>query len=248
MDEVGVVADGPRGLSQMERVVNTFVAPTATFKDILRSSSWWLPFVLMAAAALCVTVAIQHQVGWRQVAETQSQMNPGLQSQMASLTPAQQAARMHGMVLGYQITAYASPVLVLAFSALAALLLWLTFNFGLGARAKYGQILCLWMYCSLPHLLVDLVTVVRLCFGGSPESFDLKQPVGTNLGYYFADASPWLRTLLGSFDAVGIWALVLLVMGGAIVAKVKWGQAAAVVVGWWLLIVLVGVAATAAFS
>jgi hypothetical protein len=80
------------------------------------------------------------------------------------------------------------------------------------------------------------------------EGFDLKQPVGTNLGYYFSDASPWLRTLLGSFDVVGIWALVLLVIGGAIVAKVKWGQAAAVVVGWWLLIVLIGVAATAAFS
>ena len=156
MDEVEVVADGPRGLSQMERVVNTFVAPTATFKDILRSSSWWLPFVLMALATLGVTVAIQHKVGWRQVVETQIQMSPNQQSQLASLTPAQQAMQMHGMVLGYQITSYASPVLVLAFSALAALLLWVTFNFGLGARAKYGQIFCLWMYCSLPHLLAVL--------------------------------------------------------------------------------------------
>ena len=104
------------------------------------------------------------------------------------------------------------------------------------------------MYCSLPHLLVDLVTVVRLCFGGNAESFDLKMPAGTSLGYYFPDASPWLRTLLNSLDLAAIWALVLLVIGGAIVAKVKKSQAAAVVVGWWLLIVLVGVAATAAFS
>ena len=248
MDEVGVVVDGPRGLSQMERVVDTFIAPTAAFKDILRSTSWWLPFVLMALATLGVTVAIQHQVGWQQVVETQIQMSPSQQSQLASLTPAQQAKQMHGMVLGYQITSYMYPLLVLAFSALAALLLWVSFNFGLGARAKYGQIFCLWMYSSLPHLLAALIAVLRLCFGGSAESFDLKYPAGTNLGYYFADASPWLRTLLGSFDVVGIWALVLLVMGGAIVAKVKWGQAAAVVVGWWLLIVLVSVAAAAAFS
>ena len=248
MDEVGVVVDGPRGLSQMERVVDTFIAPTAAFKDILRSTSWWLPFVLMAVASLAVTVAIQHQVGWQQVVETQIQMSPSQQSQLASLTPAQQAKQMHGMVLGYQISSYAYPLLMLAFSALAALLLWATFNFVLGARAKYGQIFCLWMYCSLPHLLSALLAVVRLCFRGNVEGFDLKQPVGTNLGYYFTDASPWLRTLLGSFDAVGIWSLVLLVMGGAIVAKVKWGQAAAVVVGWWLLIVLIGVAATAAFS
>jgi hypothetical protein len=89
---------------------------------------------------------------------------------------------------------------------------------------------------------------LRLCFGGSAEGFDLKTPAGTSLGYYFPDATPWLHTLLNSLDAVAIWALVLLAIGGAIVAKVKRGQAAAVVVGWWLLIVLVGVAVTAAFS
>jgi len=248
MDEVGVVVEGPRGLSQIERVVNTLVAPTATFKDILRSTSWWLPFVLMALSALGVAAAIQRQVGWDQVVETQIHMNPSMQSQLASLTPEAQTQRMHVMALSYQYSEYASPLLVLAFSALAALLLWVSFNFGLGARTTYGQMLCLWMYCSLPSLLVSLVTILRLCFGGSAESFDLKQPAGTSIGYYFPDASPWLRTLLGSFDVVGIWTLVLLVIGSTIVAKVKWGQAAAVVVGWWLLIVLVGVAAAAAFS
>jgi hypothetical protein len=248
MDEVGVGGNEQRGLSQVARVVNTFVAPTATFQDILRSTSWWLPFVLLSLSALGVAFTIQRQVGWQQVVQTQMQMNPSQQSQMASLTPAQQASQMHGMVLGYQISAFASPLLVLAMSALAALLLWATFNFGLGARTTYGQIFCLWLYCSLPHLLVDMVTVLRLWLGGSAESFDLKMPAGTSLGYYFPDVSPWLRTLLTSLDAVAIWGLVLLVIGGAIVAKVKRGQAAAVVVGWWLLIVLVGVAATAAFS
>jgi hypothetical protein len=248
MDEVGVGGNEQRGLSQVARVVNTFVAPTATFQDILRSTSWWLPFVLLSLSALGVAFTIQRQVGWQQVVQTLMQMNPSQQSQMASLTPAQQASQMHGMVLGYQISAFASPLLVLAMSALAALLLWATFNFGLGARTTYGQIFCLWLYCSLPHLLVDMVTVLRLWLGGSAESFDLKMPAGTSLGYYFPDVSPWLRTLLTSLDAVAIWGLVLLVIGGAIVAKVKRGQAAAVVVGWWLLIVLVGVAATAAFS
>ena len=33
-------------LSQMERVVDTFVAPTKTFADIRRNASWWLPFLL----------------------------------------------------------------------------------------------------------------------------------------------------------------------------------------------------------
>jgi hypothetical protein len=248
MEEVEVVGNEQRGLSQVERVVNTFVAPSATFHDILRSTSWWLPFVLLALSGLGVAFTVQHQVGWQQVVETQIQINPSQQSQMVSMTPAQQAKQIRVMALSYQYSAYASPLLVLAMSALAALLFWATFNFGLGARTSYGQIFCLWMYCSLPHLLVDLVTVVRLCFGGSAESFDLKMPAGTSVGYYFPDVSPWLRMLLSSFDVAAIWALVLLVIGGAIVAKVRWGQAAAVVVGWWLLIVLVSVSATAAFS
>ena len=201
MDEVGVVMDGASGLNQIERVVNTFVAPTATFKDILRSTSWWLPFVLMAVASLAVTVAIQHQVGWQQVVETQIQMSPSQQSQLASLTPAQQAKQMHGMVLGYQISSYAYPLLMLAFSALAALLLWATFNFVLGARAKYGQMLCLWMYCSLPHLLSALLTVVRLCFSGNVEGFDLKQPVGATS----AITSPMRRRGCGRCWALSTW-------------------------------------------
>lgn len=248
MDDGVGVSDGLKGLSQTERVVNTFVAPATTFKDILRSTSWWLPFVLMTLAAVAVTVSIERKVGWEQVVETQVHMSPSQQSQISSLTPDQQAIQMHRMSIGYRYVSYASPLIVLAFSALAALVLWASFNFGLGARTTYGQIFCLWMYCSLPRLLASLITVVMLYFGGSPESFNLKEPVGTNIGYYMPDASPWLRSLFSFADVIGIWVLVLLILGAAIVAKVKVGQAAAVVVGWWLLIVLVSVAGTAAFS
>ena len=41
------VMESGKPLSQVERVVDTFVAPTATFTDILRSTSWWLPFLLL---------------------------------------------------------------------------------------------------------------------------------------------------------------------------------------------------------
>ena len=69
---------GRGGLSQLERVVNTFVAPAATFRDILRSTSWWLPFVLIVlfSTASTYTVAIQHNVGFSRVAETQIRMTP----------------------------------------------------------------------------------------------------------------------------------------------------------------------------
>ena len=34
-------------LSQVERVVDTFIEPSKTFADIKRNRSWWLPFLIL---------------------------------------------------------------------------------------------------------------------------------------------------------------------------------------------------------
>lgn len=242
-----IVTDGV-GLSQVQRVVDTFVAPTKTFTDILRNRSWWLPFLLTVVVSLGVTFTIGQQVGWERVVENQIQASPKQQDALASLTPQQRAGRLRGMAIGYRYTSFGFPVLVLLFSAIAALGLWATFNFGLGARTTFGEMFCLWMYCALPKLLIGLLTILTLCFGGNAEAFDLKNPVGTNLGYYFPDAGAGLKAALGFFDVVGIWVLVLLILGTAIVAKVSRGKAAAVIIGWWVLILIISVTTTAAFS
>jgi hypothetical protein len=89
-----------------------------------------------------------------------------------------------------------------------------------------------------------VLTIVTLLFGGSADTYDVRNPVGTNLAYYMPDAGPAVKAALSFFDVIGLWQLVLLVIGMAIVAKVSRGKAAAVVVGWWLigLIVSVGIA------
>jgi hypothetical protein len=250
MSDGVVVADGTKdvGLSQVERVVDTFVAPSKTFSDIRRSRSWWLPFLLAVVVSLGVTATVEHQVGWERVVENQIQNSPKQQEALANLTPEQHAARMHGMVAGYRYTSYAFPILILLVAAIATLGLWATFNLGLGARATYGEMFCLWMYCTLPKLIGGLLTILILFVGGSPESFDLKNPVGTNLGYYFPDAGAGLKSALSFLDVFSIWQLVLLVMGGAIVARVSRGKAAAVVVGWWVLILIISATSAAIFS
>ncbi len=52
-----------QGLSQVERVVDTFIAPSKTFTDILRSTSWWLPFLLAVVVSIGVTFAIDKSGG-----------------------------------------------------------------------------------------------------------------------------------------------------------------------------------------
>ena len=238
------VVEQGTGLSEVERVVDVFVAPSKTFTDILRSALWWLPFVVMVLLGLITTVVVDRQVGFARVAENQIHQSPKQEDAFNSLTPEQKTARLQGMAKGYKFSSYASFVFVLIFVAIGALLYWASFNFGLGARTTYGQMFAVWMYASLPRLITGVLAIVLLMAGVNTDSYNLQNPVGTNLAYYMPDAAPWLRTVLSFFDVIGLWVLVLLVIGTAIVAKVQRGKAAIVVIGWWLfgLIVMTGIA------
>ncbi|WP_263367241.1 YIP1 family protein [Edaphobacter bradus] len=245
-DSVDVAVDGQgAGLSQVERVVDTFVAPNKTFTDILRSASWWLPFVLMVVVTLAMAFVIDRQVGFERAAENQIHQSPKQEESFSTLTEAQKAQqlRVAGAVTRY--TTYLSFVIILIFVAAAALLYWASVNFGFGARTTYGQMFAVCMYAGLPRLLIGLLSIVTLLLGGSAESFDLRNPVGTNLAYYMPDAAPWLKVFLSFFDIIGLWQLALLIVGTAIVAKISRGKAATVIVGWWLvgMVVLVGITA-----
>lgn len=235
---------GAAGLSEVERVVDVFVAPSKTFTDILRSSKWWLPFVLMVIVTAASAFVVERQVGFDRVVENQIHQNPKQEDQLSNLTPEQRAARVHGMSIGYRYTTYCAFLFILIFVAIAALFYWATFNFGLGARTTYGQMFAVWMYAGLPKLFVGLLTIVTLLLGANVDAYDLKNPVGTNLAYFMPDASPVIKAILSFFDIVGIWSLILLIIGTSIVAKVSRGKAAAVVVGWWVfgLVLSVGIA------
>src|SRR5258708_40239943 len=85
------VEDGTRGLSELERVVDTFVAPTKTFQDILRSTSWWLPFVLLGASTIGTAFMVDRKVGFGQAYRNQEHASTKLQDRMASRPPEQRA-------------------------------------------------------------------------------------------------------------------------------------------------------------
>jgi len=239
-DEV-VVVEPVAGLSQVERVVDTFFAPSKTFTDILRSANWIVPFVLLVIMATASTLVVSKQVGFDRVSENQIAGNPKAQEAMAELTPEARAQRIKISASITKGVSYAFPVFILIFGLIISLVLWASFNFGLGAQTKFNQVLAVWMYASLPKLLVSVIMILTLSFGSNQESYDLNYPAGTNLGYYLTDSAKWLRALLSWFDLLGLWSLLLLVIGMAIIAKKSITQSAAVVVGWWILALLVTV-------
>lgn len=233
-------------LSEGQRVVDTFVAPSKTFTDLLRSSAWWGPLVILILMSIVFSFAVQQKVGWEKVFENNIHQSPK-QEERFSQMPSDQSASAKSIAAKITAgTSYAYWIIVLIFTAISALLVWATVNFGFGGKATYGQVYAVSMYAGLVMNLKYILATIALFAGLAPDSFLLQNPVGTNIGFYLSsDAPRWLVALTTHIDVFEIWSLILSVIGLAIVAKVKRGTAAIAVVGWWLLIVLIltGVAA-----
>jgi len=236
------------GLSQWQRVANTFTAPSKTFEDIKRGNrSWWLPFVILIVAGYIFFAAVTLKVGWAQVAENAIHLNPKSEERMAQSTPAQRDMTIKITQYSIEGAFAASPILVLIFGAVIALVLWGTINFVFGGKASFGSLLSVWMFAALPGIIKSLLGAIVLFAGAAPESFNLNNFAPTSLGAFLnpLETNAALYKLASALDVTTIWYLVLLGMGTAIVAGVKRSSGYIAVFGWWAIIVLCGVGWTA---
>src|SRR5580698_7590432 len=86
-------AAGAAPLTQMQRITNTFAAPSKTFEDIKRGNkSWWLPLIIMALSGYLLFAAVSQKIGLQQVVDNQIRMSPKSEERLAQLTPEQRAA------------------------------------------------------------------------------------------------------------------------------------------------------------
>ncbi|HEY0797332.1 MAG TPA: YIP1 family protein [Acidisarcina sp.] len=243
------VALATEPLSQGQRVIYTFTAPSRTFTDIIRDRSWWLPFLLTLIVSYVFIFAMVQKVGWEKLTASGMKQNAAQAERVNNMPADQKAVAMRqammftkGITLGY-------PVVALLMVAIISLGLWGTINFIFGGKATYGEIFAVWMYASLPLMVKGLLGAASLFAGLDSEAFNIQNPVGTNIGYYLPpDSAKWLLSLGSWFDVITIWHLVLGSIGIAIVARVKRSSGYMAVFGWWLLIMVISVGIAAATS
>jgi hypothetical protein len=255
MSEIGfhTAGEAPSGLSQWQRVANTFTAPSKTFEDIKRGNrSWWMPLIIMALVSYIFFAAVFVKIGMQKVVDNQIKLDPKTEERMAKATPEQ---REMGTKISMYITEgvfIANPALMLAGVALLSLGLWGTINFVFGGKAAYGSILAVWMFSTLPTIVKTLLGIVVIFAGAEPDTFNIKNFAPTNVAAFVypnpVEANKALYALASSLDAVTIWTLVLLAIGTATVAGVKRNSGYIAVFGWWAIFVLFSVGITAAFS
>jgi len=236
-------------LSEGQRLIDVFFAPSKTFADLRRSASWWAPFLITAIVSLLFVYTVDQKVGFRKVAKNQIQSQPKQAERFENMPADQREKAMQTQVKATKIFSYCFFVFIPIWYALVSAVLLVTLKFGFSADVKFKTLFALTNYSGLVGLLKSVLAIVSLLAGVSSDGFTFQNPVATNPGYFVDRAAhPALASFLTSFDIFVIWTLVLAAIGITCISKVKKGTAFAVVFGWFGVVVLVGVAFAAAFS
>ncbi len=237
-------------LSPLACTTGVFHRPTRVFESVARRPSWWLPFLLSVIVMYGFYFAVTTKVGWHQVYQNNLRLAPKQAQQMEQLSPEQRANSEKIAVSFTQGAWLGMPVLALLITAIEAAVLLGTMNFVFGGRASFWRIYAVTWYAGLPGLIKFLLAILALFVGLDPESFQINNPAGTNLGYYLSptDTPKAFYTLATQVDAITIWTLVLIGIGVSVVAGTKRSSGLIAVFGWWILIVLIGVGGAVALS
>ena len=224
------------GLTQWQRVTNTFTAPSKTFGDIKRGNkSWWMPFLITILFSYVLFAAITVKVGWQQVAENNISLSPKQEARMDQLAPAQRANAMRIAGVFTQVIMASSPLVILIVASVVSLILWGTINFVFGGKASFPEIFAVNLYSTLPNIISPILGTIALFAGLAPESFNINNVAGTNVAYYLSiqDTNKALYAFASQFDIISIWVAILLSIGIARVAGKNKSAGYITVFGWW---------------
>ena len=181
----------PAPLSEVQRLVDTFIAPSKTFIDLRRSASWWAPFLLLAVVWLAFVYVVDQKIGFRKITENQIEMVPKAAAQFEKMSPAERNQQIEGRTKGSRYFAYGKSVLRLGWFAVIAAVLMATFKFGAGADLSFKTSFAIVVYASLPMVIKLLLGIAALLAGVSPDVYSPDNPIASNPAYFMNPADPY---------------------------------------------------------
>src|SRR5260370_36950444 len=81
----GSTAEATPTLSEGERLINVFIAPSKTFTDLKRKASWFVPWLLLAVVSYAVIVVGVHKGGFWYATENQIRFEIKCQGRVAPM-------------------------------------------------------------------------------------------------------------------------------------------------------------------
>jgi len=202
-------------ISPFGRVIGMFFSPKATFEDIARKPSWIAPVAVILVLSIVGVVALNSHFDWRGYISQQIEKSP----RAASLSADQKQQQIEGGAKFAPIMAYVFgipvPVLMLL---VIALVYWGAYNLMAGTGVNFAQSFAIIAHAWVPISIVGSFIFLLVLFIKPVGTFDLDNPVATNLAVILPDdASKWLQGLCKNIDLFEIWKLILIGMGFAAV-------------------------------
>jgi len=235
-------------LTEVERVVDTFVAPSKTFTDIKHNASWWVPFLVIAAFWCGLAFVADAKIGLDTEVNNELQLTPKQADRLEKLSPEDRSAQLNARVKGTRVFwRYLAPIFALVMAAVTAGLMLGTFNFGFGARLRFNQCMANYMYSSLP-LIIKVSIAILVFFLGAGEGFTFGNPVASNLGALVPIDLHFVHFLASAVDVFTIWSLILAGIGYSCLTGIKRSTCLTVIFVWWAVITVAISGVTALFA
>lgn len=228
-------------LSEGARVIDAFFAPTKTFRDINRSASWWLPFLLIVIVSYGFVFTVDKKVGFENIVEHQVRTSKRA-DQFDQLSAEQQQKQLEFATKIARYFSYGTPAVSLVLFLIMALVLMGSYSFGAGAQVSFSKSMAVVVYSNLVGTVKSLLAIIALLAGANTENFNAQNPAATNLGFLIDPLQHKVLYALGSsVDIITFWVLAMLAVGFTYICKVKKGVSFAIILGWWVLVTLIGV-------
>ncbi len=241
------------GLSEPQRLMNVFIAPSKTFEDLKRNPSWWVPWAISAVFTLVFAIVAVQKIDMRQFAQQQIDKSPMAQRQMEQLTPEQRAQNLAIRATITKVFFYAAPAVALIIGLIAAAVLMALYNFVLGAEVSFSRAMAVVFYAGIPGVLGTILLIVSFLASSDPSTIDISgNPMPTNLGFFLnPDGNKVLYGLASAIDIFRIWWVVLLGLGfSAASSNRKPNRATSITTVFvcYGVLVLIGIGLKVAFS
>jgi len=209
-------AGGP-GLSEPQRLVNVFIAPSKTFEDLKRNASWWVPWVIAAVFGIISAFLIGQKVDFERLSQHRTEQSKFAQQRLEQLSPAQREQAMRTQATILKITYYIRPIFGLLSGLIMAAVLMAVYNFVLGAEVPFQRAMAVVFYACLPLLVKVVLLWLNLLISSDPSGIDPDiNPVATNPAFFMdPQANKFLYFLASGVDVIAIWVTVLLGIGFA---------------------------------
>ena len=228
--------------SSLARVVNVLFSPTRTFEAIRQRPTWLVALVILVLLGLAGSYLVTGKMDIEEVVR-ESVADSGRQLSDDQL---EQAIALQEKLL--PVFAIAGPLVIFPGACLLmALLFWVVLRL-LGGEMTYKTSFATTVHGLMPNAISSLLALPVVMSRGALSYEEVRSGgvLASNLAHFAPEETGTaVRALLAGIDVFTIWALVLLIIGLAVTARVSRAKSGAVVIGLWVVYVLFKVGAAA---